>query len=38
MHMFKILIDTCVWLNIAKYCEQQTILTLIEELIGEKIE
>ncbi|MFT8348934.1 PIN domain-containing protein [Clostridium saccharoperbutylacetonicum] len=31
--MFKILIDTCVWLNIAKDYQQQAHLTLIEELI-----
>ena len=31
--MFKILIDTCVWLDLAKDYQQQPILTAIEELI-----
>jgi hypothetical protein len=32
-HMFKILIDTCVWLDLAKDYQQQAILTALEELI-----
>jgi predicted nucleic acid-binding protein len=31
--MFKILIDTCVWLDLAKDYQQQQILTVLEELI-----
>ena len=31
--MFKILIDTCVWLDLAKDHEQQSLLTVLEELI-----
>jgi hypothetical protein len=31
--MHKILVDTCVWLDIAKDPEQQTMLTVIEELV-----
>lgn len=31
--MFKILIDTCVWLDLAKDYQQQAILTALEELI-----
>lgn len=31
--MFKILIDTCVWLDLAKYHQQQPILSALEELI-----
>lgn len=31
--MFKILIDTCVWLDLAKDYKQQSILTALEELI-----
>lgn len=31
--MFKILIDTCVWLDLAKDYQQQVILTALEELI-----
>ena len=31
--MFKILIDTCVWLDLAKDYQQQPILTALEELI-----
>ncbi|TKI55432.1 hypothetical protein E8L90_08220 [Brevibacillus antibioticus] len=31
--MYKILIDTCVWLDLAKDYQQQTILTALEELI-----
>lgn len=31
--MFKILIDTCVWLDLAKDYKQQVILTALEELI-----
>jgi len=31
--MFKILIDTCVWLDLAKDYQQQAILSALEELI-----
>jgi hypothetical protein len=31
--VFKILIDTCVWLDLAKDYQQQPILTALEELI-----
>jgi len=31
--MFKILIDTCVWLDLAKDCQQRAILAALEELI-----
>jgi hypothetical protein len=31
--LFKILIDTCVWLDLAKDYQQQPILTALEELI-----
>ena len=31
--MFKILIDTCVWLDLAKDYQQQPILTALEDLI-----
>ena len=31
--MFKILIDTCVWLDLAKDYKQQPMLTALEELI-----
>src|SRR5712691_9639235 len=31
--MFKILIDTCVWLDLAKDYQQQAILAALEELI-----
>ena len=31
--MFKILIDSCVWLDLAKDYQQQPILTALEELI-----
>ncbi len=31
--MFKILIDTCVWLDLAKDYQQQAILTALEELV-----
>ena len=31
--MFKILIDTCVWLDLAKDYQQQPTLTALEELI-----
>ena len=31
--MFRILIDTCVWLDLAKDYQQQPILTALEELI-----
>lgn len=31
--MFKILIDTCVWLDLAKDYQQQVVLTALEELI-----
>src|SRR5690242_8513144 len=31
--MFKILIDTCVWLELAKDYQQQPILSALEELI-----
>jgi hypothetical protein len=34
--IFKILIDTCVWLDLAKDYHQQAILTALEELIREK--
>ncbi|HTE92197.1 MAG TPA: PIN domain-containing protein [Bradyrhizobium sp.] len=34
--MFKILIDTCVWLDLAKDYQQQAILSALEELITEK--
>ena len=33
--MHKILIDTCVWLDLAKETEQQSLLTVIEELVQE---
>jgi hypothetical protein len=31
--LFKILIDTCVWLDLAKDYQQQTILAALEELV-----
>jgi PIN domain len=31
--LFKILIDTCVWLDLAKDYQQQPILAALEELI-----
>jgi len=31
--LFRILIDTCVWLDLAKDYQQQPILTALEELI-----
>jgi predicted nucleic acid-binding protein len=34
--MFKILIDTCVWLDIAKDYQQQAILTALEELVRQE--
>lgn len=34
--MFKLLIDTCVWLDIAKDYQQQTLLGGIEELLHQK--
>lgn len=34
--MFKILIDTCVWLDLAKDYQQQAILAALEELIRQK--
>ena len=34
--IFKILIDTCVWLDLAKDYHQQAILTALEELMREK--
>src|SRR5436190_7678837 len=34
--MFRILIDTCVWLDLAKDYQQQAILSALEELISEK--
>jgi len=34
--MFKILIDTCVWLDLAKDSEQQTLLVVLDELIERK--
>src|SRR5260370_21059593 len=34
--MFKILIDTCVWLDLAKDYQQQAILTALEELIRQE--
>ena len=34
--MFRILIDTCVWLDLAKDYQQQPILNALEELIREK--
>src|SRR5712671_4713064 len=30
--MFKILVDTCVWLDLAKDVRQQSLLTVIEDL------
>ena len=30
--MFKILVDTCVWLDLAKDVKQQSLLTVIEDL------
>jgi PIN domain len=32
--MFSLLIDTCVWLDLAKDYQQQTLLSALEELIG----
>lgn len=34
--MFKILIDTCVWLDLAKDSEQQPLLVILDELIERK--
>lgn len=34
--MFKILIDTCVWLDLAKDHRQETLLTSLETLVKEK--
>lgn len=34
--MFKILVDTCVWLDLAKDYQQQQILTALEELIQQR--
>ena len=34
--MHKILADTCVWLDMAKDSEQQSLLTVIEELVKRK--
>jgi predicted nucleic acid-binding protein len=34
--MHKILVDTCVWLDIAKDPEQQALLNVIEELVKRK--
>lgn len=31
--MFRLLIDTCVWLDIAKDPEQQKVLGILEELV-----
>lgn len=33
--MFKILVDTCVWLDLAKDYQQQALLTALEELVRE---
>lgn len=33
MKMFNLLIDTCVWLDLAKDHQQETLITIIEELI-----
>ena len=35
--MFKILIDTCVWLDMAKDYQQRTTLTALEELIRQGV-
>ena len=32
-NMFKILADTCVWLDMAKEPQQQLLLSVLEELI-----
>jgi hypothetical protein len=34
--MFKILIDTCVWLDVAKDHQRQSILGVLEELVRQK--
>jgi predicted nucleic acid-binding protein len=34
--MFKILIDTCVWLDLAKYHQRQAVLAVLEELARQK--
>ena len=34
--MFKILIDTCVWLDLAKDYQQQAILSALEDLIQQE--
>jgi PIN domain len=34
--MFKILVDTCVWLDLAKDYQQQAILVALEELVRER--
>lgn len=36
MPVFRVLVDTCVWLDLAKDYQQQAILTALEELIREK--
>jgi hypothetical protein len=34
--MFKILIDTCVWLDLAKDYQEQSVLGVLEELVRQK--
>jgi hypothetical protein len=34
--LFNILVDTCIWLDLAKDYQQQAILTALEELIRQK--
>ena len=36
MRMFKILVDTCVWLDLAKDYQRQAVLGVIEELVRQK--
>ena len=34
--MFKILVDTCVWLDLAKDYQRQAVLEVLEELVRQK--
>jgi hypothetical protein len=34
--MFKILVDTCVWLDLAKDYQRQAVLGVLEELVRQK--
>lgn len=35
--MFKILVDTCVWLDVAKDQRQVPVISVIEEMVKQKV-